>query len=278
MAAKQKRKRDKRRSGPPMAQLADRHELYEQSVQDVDQEIDFLDETFRGLRARDALTLREDFCGTANAACGWVRSRTNRSAVGVDFDEGVLNWGREHHVARLSSDEQLRLTLLQEDVRTARTQAVDLAVAFNFSYWTFKTRDELAAYFRAVRESLVDDGIFMLDCFGGSDTFSESEEATEHDNFTYIWDQASYDPVSGDYTCHIHFEFPDGSKLRKAFTYSWRLWTLPEIRELLAEAGYSRSTVYWQGTDEDGDGDGTFRPVTRGDADPAWIAYIAAEK
>ncbi|MEM9055967.1 MAG: class I SAM-dependent methyltransferase [Pseudomonadota bacterium] len=261
-----------------MAQLADRHELYEQSVQDVVQEIDFLDETFRGLRARDALSLREDFCGTANAACAWVASRTNRTAVGVDFDGGVLQWGRERHVAALSGEEQMRLTLLQEDVRSADTQPVDLLVAFNFSYWTFKTRGELLRYFEAARAALVDDGVFMLDCFGGSDAFTETEEETEHDKFTYIWDQASYDPVTGAYVCHIHFEFPDGSKLRKAFTYHWRLWTLPEIRELLEEAGFRKSTVYWQGTDEDGDGDGTFNPVERGDADPAWIAYVAAEK
>ena len=61
--------------------------------------------------------------------------------------------------------------------------------------------------------------------------------------------------------CHIHFSFPDGSKIKKAFTYDWRLWTLPEIRELLLEAGFQRATVYWEGTNEETEeGDGEFTP------------------
>jgi hypothetical protein len=65
----------------------------------------------------------------------------------------------------------------------------------------------------------------------------------------------------------------------RAFTYTWRLWTLPELREVLKEAGFERVTVYWQGTDEEtGEGNGEFLPVDRGDPDPAWIAYLVAEK
>ena len=66
-----------------------------------------------------------------------------------------------------------------------------------------------------------------------------------------IWDQKAYNPINGDMLCHIHFSFPDGSKIKKAFTYDWRLWTLPEIRELLLEAGFQRATVYWEGTNEE---------------------------
>jgi hypothetical protein len=93
-----------------------------------------------------------------------------------------------------------------------------------------------------------------------------------------VWDQHSFDPVTARYHCYIHFRFPDGSKLRRAFSYDWRLWTLPELRELLAEAGFARSVVYWQGEDEDGEPNGEFSIVTRGEADPAWIAYVAATK
>ena len=78
--------------------------------------------------------------------------------------------------------------------------------------------------------------------------------------------------------CHIHFKFPDGSKIKKAFTYEWRLWSAPEIRELLAEAGFSKSTVYWEGDDDDGGGNGEFSPEAKGEADLAWIAYIVAQK
>jgi hypothetical protein len=78
--------------------------------------------------------------------------------------------------------------------------------------------------------------------------------------------------------CHIHFKFPDGSKIKKAFTYEWRLWTAPELRELLLEAGFSKATVYWEGEDEDGEGNGEFTPDEKGVADYAWIAYVVAEK
>ena len=52
----------------------------------------------------------------------------------------------------------------------------------------------------------------------------------------------------------------------------------PEIRELLAEAGFSDVKVYWEGDDGEGEGDGEFKPVETGDADPAFICYIAAQK
>ena len=69
-----------------------------------------------------------------------------------------------------------------------------------------------------------------------------------------------------------------GSKLKKAFTYHWRLWTLPELRDMLAEAGFSRVHVYWQGSDEDGEPDGDFTVVETAENDPAWIAYIVSER
>ena len=36
------------------------------------------------------------------------------------------------------------------------------------------------------------------------------------------------------------------------------MWSLPEIREILKEVGFKESHVYWEGTDEDGEGDGVF--------------------
>ncbi|MCW8874544.1 MAG: class I SAM-dependent methyltransferase, partial [Gammaproteobacteria bacterium] len=72
--------------------------------------------------------------------------------------------------------------------------------------------------------------------------------------------------------------FPDKSKMKRAFTYEWRLWTLPELQELLKEAGFSKVTVYWQGWDEDDEPDGDFQPATEADADPGWVCFLSAEK
>ena len=78
--------------------------------------------------------------------------------------------------------------------------------------------------------------------------------------------------------CHIHFAFPDGSRINRAFSYHWRLWTLPEIREILYEAGFRQVDVYWGGTDtKKNEGNGISTPSEVGDADPAWVCYIVAQ-
>ncbi len=263
---------------PTMAEQADLHELYEEAVQNVEGEIEFLQDTFRDLKGREALSFREDFCGTASASCEWVRSGTERHAIGVDIDSEVLDWGRKNRVARLPEADRPRVKLLQEDVMRVETGLVDIVGAFNFSYWIFKTRDEMRAYFSRVRDSLHEDGVFFLDAYGGSEAYETQREKTKCEGFTYIWHQAKYEPVTGRTVCHINFRFPDGSKIKKAFSYDWRLWSLPELRELLEEAGFAKVRVYWEGEDEDGEGNGEFCEEAAGEADPAWIAYIIGEK
>ncbi|MFZ9690285.1 MAG: hypothetical protein ACO3DS_10665, partial [Phycisphaerales bacterium] len=51
---------------------------------------------------------------------------------------------------------------------------------------------------------------------------------------------------------------------------------LPELQELLVEAGFRDPVVHWEGTAKDGSGDGVFTPSRRGEACEAWIAYISA--
>lgn len=271
-------KRPKGRTGPTLAEQADRHELYELSVQDVEHEAEFVADTFRALRGREPRGLREDFSGTASAACEWVRHGDERFAIAVDLDAETLDWGREHRVGRLQPAEQQRVKLLCDNVLTVDTPPVDVITAFNFSYWILSDRETLRSYFERVRESLVDDGLLFLDMFGGSESYVTGKEKTKHKGFSYVWEQEEFDPMTAMYTCHIHFHFPDGSKLKRAFSYTWRLWTLVEIRELLAEAGFSKVRVYWETEDEDGEGSGEYQESDVGLNDPAWIIYIVAEK
>jgi SAM-dependent methyltransferase len=260
-----------RKAKPRKADTADRHALYEQSVQSTEFEYEFIDTNFQRIRQRVPKLLREDFCGTAQMCCEWVRGRDDNRAIGVDFDPEVLAWGRDHHVAALDEAQQKRVTLLQEDVQTVKAEPVDIVVAMNFSWQIFEQRDTLRRYFASVREALVDDGILFLDAFGGYEAFREMQEKTRHKGFTYVWDQASYDPITGHIVCHIHFHFNDGSKMKRAFTYEWRLWTLPEIREILLEAGFANVTVYWQTLDEDDEPSGDFEPAAHGEADAGWV-------
>ena len=278
---KQKNVKGRSRKGKQtMADLADRHVLYEKSVQCVSSEYKFVSKTFRKLRKRNAQYLREDFCGTAGMSCEWVRRKPEHTAVGVDIDADVLEWGREHNISSLKPEARMRLSLMQEDVRKVTTQEpVDIVLAMNFSYQIFKTREQLGGYFRKVHEGLAEDGVLFMDAFGGYESFREMSEKRKYKGFKYIWEHASYNPISGDILCHIHFSFPDGSKLKKAFTYDWRMWTLPELQELLTEAGFSRVRVYWEETDDEtGEGNGKYSPATVGEADPGWVCFLVAEK
>lgn len=275
MGSTKKNKHKKNRQ--TQASRANRHKLYEASVQCVESEIDFVDETFTKLRNRNAVLLREDFCGTANTSCEWVRRRKTNRAVSVDLDPDVLEWGRSHNLVKLDRDQARRITLINDDVMNVNGQLNDIILAMNFSYWIFRQRQEMVDYFRTVYNNLNSDGIFFLDAFGGYEAFQEMEEETDYGKFTYVWDQASYNPITGECTCKIHYKFRDGSKLKNAFVYHWRIWTLPELTEMLTEAGF-KPTVYWEGTDEDGEGDGIFTPSLVGEADAGWIVYIVAEK
>ncbi len=282
-ATKPRKPAKRQKSVKYTARTADRHELYQLSVQNVEAEIDFIDATYTALRGKSAQTLREDFCGTAASACEWVKRRSSNRAVGIDLDGPTLDWGRERNIQPLEPDAQSRVTLLQEDVRNTGPQGkhADVVLAMNFSYWIFKTRDAIREYFRSVLDSLDPDGIFVCDFYGGSDTMIEQEEIRKiNKHFTYVWDQNKYNPITGDMECRIHFKFPDGTEMRDAFIYEWRLWTLPELRELLSEAGFEDVTVYWEGTDPDDEeeGNGEFTPTTQGDADPAYICYIVSQK
>ena len=150
-----------------MADSADIHELYEQSVQNVENEIEFLQTTFQSLSGRTAYLFREDFCGTASASCQWVRQGRDFQAIGVDIEPSVLEWGRKNRISKLDSEDQARVSLLESDVMIVETLKVDLLAAFNFSYFIFDTRDSLRAYFKRSYDALKDDGVFFCDMFGG---------------------------------------------------------------------------------------------------------------
>jgi SAM-dependent methyltransferase len=276
---RKKKQKDKKKKGWRSAATSDRHELYELSVQEAEAECDLINQVWKELRTRKPKNIREDFCGTAMVAVEWVKLGSDHTAVGVDIEPSVLKWSRDRLADRLSEDQTQRIHLVQGDVRTTNTESADSILAMNFSYYLIKNRAGLREYFTACYHHLVDDGILLLDAYGGSDAFVEMEEERHLDGFTYVWDQHKYDPISGSALNYIHFRFPDGSQMKRAFEYDWRLWTLPEIHEILLEAGFKKVTFYWEGTDEETDeGNGEWSQAEVGEACPGWVAYLAAEK
>lgn len=261
-----------------MAAKADRHELYELSVQAPETDAATMAKMFKKLRKRHAMSLREDFCGTAVLSLAWVRSRAGRTAVGVDLDQPTLSWGLEHRIEPAGPEVAGRIELHNANVLDAVGPKVDLCAALNFSYFVFQERAQMLAYFKAVRSKLVDDGVFMLDLLGGWDSMGTEINRRKVEGFKYQWEQRSFDPLTHHFTCAIGFEFPDGSKIEDAFFYDWRLWTAPELRDLLYDAGFSKVHLMWERTD-DGEGTGKFfEPRKEVENEASWWTYIVAER
>jgi SAM-dependent methyltransferase len=263
---------------PLTARTADRHDLYQRSVQAPDYEIRFVDKVFKAHTGRRPLHLREDFCGTALLCSKWAKSHPERTALGLDVDRPTLDWGIARNLAAVG-EAAARVTLLEQDVLVPTRRKVEVIGAYNYSYQVFHERAVLKRYFEAARRSLSDDGLFVLDSIGGWESQQVLTEKRAVDGgFTYVWEQAEFDPISSHFVCHISFEFRDGSRLRRAFTYDWRLWTLAELRDLLLEAGFVGVDAYWEGEDAEGAGSGTFHRVARATNDPGWNAYLVARK
>ncbi|MEO1527253.1 MAG: class I SAM-dependent methyltransferase [Planctomycetota bacterium] len=274
----------KSKASAKMADKADKFDLYQQSVQTPEHEVEFFEQAFREAYKRKPYTLREDFCGTFAVCCDWVASSPRRIAYGIDFCSETLQWGRDHNLSKLKPKQQHRVTLLEQDVRAGNTETVDILAAQNFSFWIFKTRAEVVDYFKVARSNMNSQAIMVMDMMGGGECYTEelTDKRTIRKGkrgFAYHWTQESFNPVTADASFSISFKFPDGSKLKRAFEYHWRFWTIPEVREMLAEAGFRESHVYWEVEDEDDpDRDGTWERCGVAESDPSWICYIVAIK
>ncbi len=253
----------------------DKYYYYSKAVQDASFDIDFLNEKYQELRGRKPLSFREDFCGAAHLGTEWVKQSSKHTAVGVDLDPETIQYGKEHYWSQLKPDQQKRFEYHQQDVTKTKDSA-DIICAFNFSYWIFRERKQLLKYFKAVRKNMKNDSVFFLDTSGGTEVVDERSECKELDGFKYYWECESFNPIN--HECHfaIHVK-PDGRKIQKhLFTYHWRYWTLPEIRDVLAEAGFSKTLVYMEGDDGEGEGDGEFDIAESAEECMIWVAYIAA--
>jgi cyclopropane fatty-acyl-phospholipid synthase-like methyltransferase len=278
-------KTKKRKKKGSRKETLDRHLLYSAAVQSPEVDLDFFERVYKKTNGTTFRTLREDFCGTAVLACEWVKRREANRALGVDLDEATLDWGRRRYFPVLGEAAD-RIELRCADVREVTEPEVEVVAAQNFSYSVFKTRDELRGYLTAVRRSLTDGGLIFMDLFGGTDAICEAVEKRRIDastafngtrvpSFTYTWDQARFNPVDHATTCYIHFKLKSGKKLKRAFRYDWRLWTIPELRELLDEAGFSSSDVYVEGWDDEADDtDGVFRKRRYFENMSGWVAYV----
>ena len=278
--SKKDRKKKKKNRGKNRltANKADKYQLYQWSVQSADEDIKFLNRAYYELTRKKATHFREDFCGTGLLSAAWIERGEQYTAEGFDIDPEPVAWGKARHFKDLGPAAE-RMTFHLEDARQPSDKAPDIRCAQNFSYWVFKTRPQMLDYFKRARADLAENGIFVIDLYGGPELYEKVKEETEiPQGFTYVWDQDEYCPVTSEAVHHITFKFPDGSRMKRVFSYEWRLWGLTELREILDDAGFSRVDCYWEGTGEDGEGNGIFNREEKGERCPSYIAYLVAQK
>ena len=180
-----------------------------------------------------------------------------------------------------------RLHLLNRNVLDVGRPLVDVVAAMNFSYSVFKQRSELLRYFRKVRRSLRPGGIFFVDSWGGFDVMSEdiesrkvpAEEAFDGTRIRPIQVHLGAGPLQPGRSPHrlphsLQAQGRDEAQAR-AFSYDWRLWTLPELQELMLEAGFKATEVHIEGWDDEADdADGVFRKKRYFENQSGWVAYV----
>lgn len=260
----------------------DKYKYYLASVQSPEEDMRFVNQAYSDARGPSAVAnvLREDFCGTFANCTAWIKQGDSKLAYGIDLDPEPLAWGRKHHFDPMSSGEKERLKIIQDNVMNPELPFADVICALNFSYFLFKKRNDLKQYFQNCLKTLNKDGILLLDCFGGSSCMEPNEEETEYEDegYSYFWDQDKFDPLTNNALFHIHFQRKGEKKREKVFTYDWRMWSVPELKDILLDAGFSKVNTYWEGTTEDGEGDGDYQIAESGDECESWVSYITALK
>ncbi|EQC43160.1 hypothetical protein [Bacteriovorax sp. DB6_IX] len=257
----------------------DRHALYLASVQDPVSDVQRVSDIYSEIFGKRALSFREDFSGTFALSCCWVQSDKQRSAIAIDIDEETVDYGLKNYHANMSCDEQSRTQVIKGNA-IAITDPVDIVATFNFSYCLLHERRTLLEYFQKVRESLNEKGMLIMDIFGGSESEIPEIQERDIDNCEYIapfvfeFERKDFNPITRLANYGIHFKYEDGEAITDAFTYHFRMWSITEIRDLLEEAGFAKSYVYWEDFDEEGFGNGSFYQSEEEENTLNWNAYI----
>ena len=256
----------------------DKYLHYKRSVQSPEEDIDFFAKIYRSFYKKAPRLFREDFCGTFLVGLHWVKAHRENKAIVVDKSSEPLNYGRKHHLPLMSAEERPRLQIINKNVSSRSLPKAEIVSVSNFSYFALRERDALLGYFKNVRRQLMEKGLFIIDVFGGPACEEPNEESVSHRGFKYFWDQESFDPITNHSRFHIHFKRRGEKKREKVFSYSWRMWSLPELRDILRGAGFSETHVYWEFDGKKPGAPGVFRKARRAEPHDVWLAYLVSKK
>lgn len=221
-------------------------------------------------------SLREDFAGPAGLAAEWAGQSPAHTSLAVDIDPEPLAHAPAAPRLKKKVTSALRCR-----------QRADVIALFNFAAGEIHDRRKLVAYFKVLRASLNKGGIAALDIYGGANAFTPGSLKTfaripgSKQRVRYTWQQVAADPDSGMVENHLHFSI--GRKTwASAFIYNWRLWTVPELRDALRDAGFAKVETYDRlGDAVDQHGNLRIRPVSPAEGRPLehdFVVYLIARK
>lgn len=250
----------------------DKYACYEACVQSPADLVPLL----RAIHGADPRVLAEDFAGTAALSLAWVERVDGGRAIATDHDPAPL--GRHPGHARV-----LRRVC---DVLDAGDVA-DVLFVGNFSIGYHHTRADLLAYLRHARGRLEAGGSLVCDTYGGESAFLTGAVHRLHPGpgattIRYTWEQRAADPLTGRVLDVLSFRVERAGtivqELPDAFVYDWRLWSVPELRDAMIEAGFTTTEVYAKLPDAVDDAGNAFaEPVTEPeDLDDSFIVLVAA--
>lgn len=232
-------------------------DLYELCVQSPKHVVDLL----RAIHGEEPMLLGEDFAGSGAVSRAWVGQSDSHRAWCVDRDAEALS--------RCDGVEGISVRV--GDVMEERAPADAIWVG-NFSIGYLHDRASLVAYLKHARSRLGPGGVLVCDTYGGETAYTIGEVHRFHPlpaghspdgkggwRVRYTWEQREANPLTGMVTNALHFRIERAgfidAEIVDAFVYHWRLWSVPELRDAMVEAGFASSAVYGQLPDAvDGDG------------------------
>jgi SAM-dependent methyltransferase len=246
-------------------------DLYELCVTDAPRLARFL----AAVHGKKPRTLREDFSGTGALARAWAGAYGD--SVAVDSDPKPLARAKAPGVRAVRAD-----------ATRCRVKA-DIIAATNFPLGYFHERASLVAYLRHARSCLKPRGVLLADLYGGRDAMRPMQirkkaRGPAGQRVDYTWEQREADPTTNLVLDALSFVVtPKEGKAKlfpDAFVYHWRLWSIPELRDAMIEAGFRRVEVYSRMGDAiDSDGNLYVSPHDAGEPlDDNYVVYVVGRK
>lgn len=237
-------------------------DLFDLCVADGPRTVEFL----LALHEGSPRVLREEFCGLAGLSRAWLQRVEGGDAVAVDPA------AKPHTVGGVK--------VVPRSARKA-----DVTALAGFSVGNLHTRHALVRFLSGARQRLARKGLLTLDLYGGTRAFQVGEHirtltGPAGERVEYTFEQREADAANGMVTNALSFTVRDKRKSRAAvhedaLVYRWRLWSPPEVRDALADAGFRKVELYERS--EGDEGELLIRPL----GDPSelpddWVLSIVA--